>query len=137
MGACYAPDVRFSDPVFPDLAGDRARAMWAMLTARGKDLRLEFSAVSSDGATGRAHLDAWYTFSATGRPVHNSIEASFTFRGGLIAMHTDQFDLWRWTRQALGMKGILLGWSPIVQGAVRRQAARSLDRWIAGGGGHG
>jgi len=27
MAACYAPDVRFSDPVFPDLRGSRAGAM--------------------------------------------------------------------------------------------------------------
>ena len=133
MGACYAPDVRFSDPVFPALVGEEARGMWRMLCARGKDLVLEFRDVEADDRHGSAHWEAWYTFSATGRPVHNIIEASFTFRGGLMATHTDRFDLWRWTRQALGVKGILLGWSPIVQGAVRRQAARSLDRWIAGG----
>lgn len=131
MGACYAPDVRFSDPVFPDLRGDRARAMWAMLCERGKDLRLEFSNVISDGVSGAAHLDAWYTFTTTRRPVHNIIDATFTFRGGLIATHIDRFDLYRWTRQALGVKGLLLGWTPLVQGAVRTQGAKGLDRWIS------
>ena len=131
MGTCYAPDVRFSDPVFPDLRGDQARGMWAMLCARGKDLRLEFSSVTAEGDRGSAHLEAWYTFSATGRQVHNVIDASFTFRDGLIATHTDRFDLYRWARQALGVKGTLLGWTPLVQNAIRAQGAKGLERWMA------
>ena len=41
MAACYAPDVHFSDPVFPDLRGSQAGAMWRMLTehARGASHR--------------------------------------------------------------------------------------------------
>jgi ketosteroid isomerase-like protein len=131
MVACYAPDVRFSDPVFPDLVGDRAKGMWRMLCARGKDLRIEFSGIEADGGSGRAHWEAWYTFSATGRQVHNVIDAAFTFREGLIASHTDRFDLYRWTRQALGPTGVLLGWTPMVQGKVRGQAAKALDSFLA------
>ena len=41
MAACYAPDVTFSDPVFPDLRGAQAGAMWRMLTASSTDLRVE------------------------------------------------------------------------------------------------
>ena len=130
MVACYAPDVRFTDPVFPDLVGDRARAMWRMLVGRGKDLRLAFRDIRADDRTGAAHWEAWYTFSATGRTVHNMIDASFTVRDGLIATHTDRFDLYRWSRQALGMKGTLLGWTPFVQGAIRRQADAALTRYL-------
>jgi ketosteroid isomerase-like protein len=130
MVACYAPDVRFSDPVFPDLAGDRARGMWRMLCARGKDLRIEFRDVAADETTGRAHWEAWYTFSASGRPVHNVIDAEFRFADGLIVEHRDRFDLYCWTRQALGTTGVLLGWTPFVQGKVRRQAARALDSYL-------
>ena len=129
MAACYAPDVRFSDPVFPALQGDQARAMWRMLCARGKDLRIEFAEVRAGDHTGSAHWEAWYTFSASGRKVHNVIEARFTFANGLIATHTDTFDLYRWSRQALGLKGTLLGWTPLVQGAIRRQAQTALDRF--------
>jgi len=129
--ACYHPDVEFSDPVFPDLRGDRARAMWRMLILRGKDLRVEARDFAADDRAGSAHWDAWYTFSATGRPVHNSIDARFTFQDGLIRTHRDTFDLWRWSAQALGAKGSLLGWSGFVQGAIRKQAARALDDFIA------
>ena len=81
MAACYAPDATFRDPAF-DLAGAEVGAMWAMLCARGKDLALEWRDVRADDRAGSAHWEARYTFSVTGRPVHNVIDAAFTFRDG-------------------------------------------------------
>lgn len=130
MAACYAPGASFSDPVFRDLRGPAVGAMWRMLCERGTDLRVEASGIEAVTDQGRAHWEAWYTFSATGRPVHNIIQASFQFRDGLIQRHADTFDLYRWARQALGVKGILLGWTPPVQRAIRAQAARALDGFI-------
>jgi len=133
MVACYAPQVTFQDPVFT-LAGWRARAMWRMLCERGKDLRVTVAEVRGDDMTGSARCDAWYTYSATGRPVHNVITATFEFANGRIVRHVDRFDLHRWASQALGLKGLLLGWAPPVQRAIRRQAARGLDAFIAARG---
>jgi ketosteroid isomerase-like protein len=127
MVACYAPDVRFSDPVFPDLEGQRAGAMWKMLCERGKDLKIEFRDVRADATAGSAHWEAWYTFSATGRHVHNVIDATFEFRDGLIVRHTDRFDLHRWAGLALGLPGKLLGWTPLLQNKIRAMAAKGLD----------
>jgi ketosteroid isomerase-like protein len=131
MAACYAPDVVFSDPVFPKLEGVQAGNMWRMLCAAGKDLRVEASGIEADDTTGRAHWDAWYTFSATGRSVHNIIDARFEFANGLIRRHTDTFDLWRWSRLALGPSGLFLGWSPLVQNTIRDRARRGLEKWTA------
>lgn len=130
MAACYAPDATFSDPVFRDLQGPRVAAMWRMLCERATDLRIEASDIEAEGDRGSARWEAWYTFSATGRPVHNIIRASFEFRDGLILRHTDAFDLAAWARQALGLKGLLLGWTPLVQNAIRAQAARGLDAFL-------
>jgi ketosteroid isomerase-like protein len=127
MVACYAPDVQFSDPVFPDLKGERAIAMWRMLCERGKDLKIEFRDVHADDRAGSAHWEAWYSFSATGRQVHNIIDATFAFRDGKIVSHTDRFDLHRWAGLALGMPGKLLGWTPMLQNKVRAMAGKSLD----------
>ncbi len=71
-------------------------------------------------------------FSQTGNTVVNHIEADFRFRDGKIVEHNDHFDLWRWARQALGMKGVLLGWAPPVQNAIRKQAAKGLAAYRAG-----
>ena len=129
MAACYAPDSRFTDPVF-DLAGVQVGAMWSMLCERGKDLRLEWREIRADDATGSAHWEPRYTFSATGRPVHDIIDSAFTFNAGRIVRHVDTFDLWRWSRMALGAKGALLGWTPIVRNAIRGQARRGLEAWM-------
>ncbi len=132
MAACYTSDATFSDPVFPNLRGPEVGGMWRMLCARAADLRITCSDIQVATDQGSAHWEAWYTYSTTGRPVHNVIEARFTFRDGLIVTHRDRFDLYRWTRQALGLKGVLLGWAPPVQGAIRAQAAKALDRYLKG-----
>jgi hypothetical protein len=127
----YSNDVRFSDPVFPGLVGDRAKAMWKMLTARSTGLRIELSKLQADDTKGSAHWEAFYKFGPAQRPVHNIIDATYVFRDGLIAEHTDEFNFWRWSRQALGISGLLLGWTPMIQNKVRATAAKGLDAFIA------
>jgi len=131
MAACYAPRAEFVDPVF-ELHGAEIGAMWAMLCERGVDLRVEARDIAADRERGAAHWEAWYTFSATGRPVHNVIDATFAFDDdGRIARHQDTFDLWRWSRMALGAKGAALGWTRTAKKAIRAEARKSLDAWIA------
>jgi ketosteroid isomerase-like protein len=130
MAACYHPEVHFSDEVF-DLHGADAGLMWRMLTTNGKDLSIEASAIDADERTGRAHWDARYTFSGTGRKVLNRIDASFEFRDGLIVRHVDRFDFWAWSRQALGAPGWLLGWTGFLRAKVQAKAAAGLAAFKA------
>ena len=131
MAAAYRPDVQFSDEVFPELKGAEAAGMWRMLCVQGKDLHVVASQIAANDTEGRAHWEAWYTFSATGRKVHNVIEARFTFKDGLIATHTDSFDFWAWSKQALGTAGTLLGWSPVLKYKIRKVAAKGLAQFLA------
>jgi hypothetical protein len=103
-------------------AGD----MWRMLASRAQGLSLTFDEVQANDQTGSARWVATYLFSQTGRTVVNRIQANFAFRDGKIVEHRDRFDLWRWARQALGLKGWLLGGLPPVQAAIRRQALKGL-----------
>ncbi|HEX5802173.1 MAG TPA: nuclear transport factor 2 family protein [Azospira sp.] len=128
MGACYADDARFSDPVFGDLDAAGVRAMWTMLCARASDLDVTVDHIDADDQYGRTRWIATYTFSKTGRPVRNVIDAEYAFRDGRIVRHTDRFDLWRWAGMALGWKGRLLGWLPAVQNTIRAEALRGLRR---------
>ena len=130
MAACYHADATFSDPVFQGLRGKEPGAMWQMLCERGKDLKVVYSGVRADDRTGSAHWDATYTFGPTGRAVLNKIDAAFTFKDGKILDHKDQFDLWRWSRQALGPIGLLLGWSPFVANKIRKTARQGLDAYL-------
>jgi ketosteroid isomerase-like protein len=130
MIACYHPDIEFSDPVFPGLRGRRARAMWAMLGERKADPNdRTFRDVRADDHRGSAHWEAKYKFPLNGRPVHNIIDAEFEFEDGKIRKHTDTFDFWRWSRQALGAPGILLGWGPL-KGPLRKKLAARLDEFM-------
>ncbi len=133
MAACYAEDARFDDEAFSLAGRHEIGGMWSMLCeavkAKGRDVwKLDVSAVTDDSA----HWEAHYRFSATGRMVHNIIEAKFEFNAaGLITRHRDSFDFWRWARQALGAPGMLLGWSPFLRGKVRAQAASNLKKFLA------
>jgi ketosteroid isomerase-like protein len=131
MAACYAPEVSFSDPVFPDLHGDEAGAMWRMLTERATDLRIELLEREAGDERGSARWRAHYTFTQTGRPVVNDVRASFRFAGGLIVEHRDEFDFHRWARQALGPVGLVLGWTPLLRASVRRRARAGLEQFRA------
>jgi ketosteroid isomerase-like protein len=137
MASCYAPEVRFEDPVFQLKGKDEVMSMWSMLGAatRATSLdvwKLEWRDVEAEAHSGRAHWEAHYRFSATGRMVHNRIDAAFRFRDGLIVEHVDRFDFWAWSRQALGAPGLLLGWTPMLRNKVRAQAATKLALFRAG-----
>ena len=130
MAACYHPDIAFSDPAFPMLRGKAATAMWSMLCGRGKDLEIILGDVSGDADGGRAHWEAKYTFSQTGRFVHNKIDAVFAFRDGKIVRHVDSFGFWAWASQALGAIGTMLGWCGPLKARVRKKADKSLSDYM-------
>jgi hypothetical protein len=132
MNACYGRSIRFSDPVFRDLEGDQVRAMWHMFCESGSDVVIGYSDVSADDRTGKAHWEATYSLSGSDRVIHNVIEAEFVFRDGSIYRHRDSFDLWKWTRMALGTSGTLLGWSGPVKNRVRGTAMRQLNKFMEG-----
>lgn len=130
MASCYHQDVVFSDPVFTELHGWKAKAMWRMLCERGKDLELQYSEVRAEGDSGSAHWEADYTFSQSGLKVHNVIDAGFKFRDGLIIEHRDRFDLRKWMGMALGLKGSVLGMFPFGRKAVSSKAMAGLALYI-------
>lgn len=132
MSGCYSDRAVFSDPVFPHLDADEARAMWRMFCTSGNDIQVTHSDVVADDSSGAARWEAVYDFPKTGRRVHNKIAASFRFEDGLIVRHVDSFDLYHWNRMALGAPGALFGWSPFVKSQVRKQAQAQLRRFRSG-----
>src|SRR5882762_215596 len=130
MEPAYHPEVHFTDPVF-DLHGPRVIGMWRMLCTSSTDLTLVNPFVEADDRRGRARWEATYTFSLTGRKVLNVIDASFEFRDGKIVRHIDDFNFWKWSSQALGPSGMLLGWTPLVRAKVQRTANARLEKFLA------
>ena len=108
--------------------------MWRFLCARKADPATRtFSAVtaSRDGTTGSAHWEAHYKFPLNGNPVHNVIEARFTFKDGLILEHRDSFDFFWWARQAFGLQGLVLGWTSVFQARVQASVRSRMDAYLA------
>jgi ketosteroid isomerase-like protein len=130
MTACYDPKIVFSDPAFGTLEGKDATAMWHMLCGRARDLHVNVTKIQADDTSGSADWQAKYLFGPNRRPVHNMVKAAFDFRDGKIVKHADSFDMWKWTRMALGSVGTLLGWSPFLKAAVRKSVRRQLDEFM-------
>ncbi|WP_179353614.1 nuclear transport factor 2 family protein [Winogradskyella vidalii] len=132
MASCYHDAIVFEDSAFGTLEGERAKAMWLMLceSQKGKDFKVEFSNIEANETTGSAHWEALYTFSKTGRKVHNVIEAQFEFKDGLIIKHTDTFDLHKWAKQAMGIKGIFFGGMQFFKNKLQSQTNLLLDDFI-------
>ena len=130
MAQCYAPDATFSDPVFVGLRGEQPGGMWRMLTSRAKDLTVDLVSRDAQENAGTAHWIAHYRFAQTGREVVNDVHSRFRFVDGLIAEQVDDFDFHRWSRQALGLPGLLLGWTPKLRSSVQSKARAGLDKYL-------
>ncbi len=134
MQACYAAEAQFDDEVFSLQGAAQIGGMWRMLcgATRGNEAarahwKLDVSNITASSAQWEAH----YLLGASGRRVHNRIDARFEFDGqGLITRHRDRFDFWAWSRQALGTTGWLLGWTPMLRNKVRYTADGNLRRYL-------
>lgn len=130
MAEAYHPEAVFYDPVFGSLEGPQVRAMWEMLLSGATELDLQFGDVVIDEGYGSCRWVATYIFPATRKRVVNKARARFRFEDGLIAEHFDDFSFYRWASQALGWKGVVFGWTSMLQRAVRRKALNRLERFM-------
>lgn len=127
----YHDDITFEDPAFGVLHGQDAKDMWRMLckTQKGKDFKVIFSKIENTPQEGKARWEAYYTFTKTGRKVHNVINASFKLKDGKIINHIDRFNLYRWARQAMGLKGFLFGWTDFFRKKLNNQTRFLLSEF--------
>ncbi len=132
MLECYHPEIKFEDPAFGAIEGDRAKGMWSMLLERSKgDIDISFRDVESLGDKGSAKWKAVYQYGPKKRNVVNEIEANFVFKDGKIIEHKDDFDLWKWSKQALGVPGLLLGWSGFMRNKIQKTTNGLLDKYMS------
>ena len=131
MNSCYSDDVVFFDPVFGLLKGEEACSMWAMLCKNAKDFTLTYgNIVTLDEEYSTCDWVATYTFYKTGNRVVNKIKANMRFADGKIIEHSDAFSLHKWSKQAFGIPGVLIGWNSFFQNKIKRQAKQNLLRYM-------
>jgi hypothetical protein len=130
MVACYHDQIRFSDPAFGELHGKTVSKMWEMLISKSKKpILITFSDIVANEASGSATWQATYHFGKSQRLVRNHIKAHFEFSQGMIITHHDHFDMWKWSQQALGWHGWLLGWTPWMKRKIRTQSLNMLSKF--------
>ena len=131
MNSCYRDDIIFFDPVFNLLERNQVKSMWKMLCTTAKNFELQFSnIVALDEEYYTCEWIASYTFSRTGRRVINKVKAFMRVADGKIIEHSDGFSLHKWSMQALGFSGWLLGWNRFFQTKIKNQARRSLNKFM-------
>ena len=132
MAECYTNDIVFSDPVFGLLKGDEVRGMWKMLCTRAKDFSLQFDNIKTDdNEYYTCEWTAKYIFSKSGRQVVNKCKAFMRVQDGVIIEHSDAFKYYKWVRQALGLPGLLLGWSGFMHNKIVKNARKQLTDFLA------
>lgn len=132
MNACYSNDIVFYDPVFELLENGRAKDMWEMLCKNASDLSLTYGNIKNLGEDYyTCDWVATYTFSQTGRKVVNNVKAHMKIADGKIVEHSDAFSLHKWSTQALGFSGWLLGWNSFFQRKIKNKARRNLVNYIS------
>lgn len=130
MQNSYADNTVFNDSVFRNLDAREVKAMWQMLISRGVDMNLTFGNIKENGGKVSAYWEAHYTFTATGRKVVNKINAEFELENGKIVRHTDDFNFYKWAKQAFGAGGFLLGWTTAFKAKVGETAKKKLEEYM-------
>ena len=131
MNALYKADVEaiFNDPVFRNLSTQEVQAMWSMLLRGSKDLEVTYTVVETTETSAVVDWVATYTYSVTGKKVVNHVRSHMTLENGLITKQIDNFDLSKWTSQALPpVVAQVFAWLPDL--TIRKLARKTLKNYI-------
>jgi len=130
MLECFHENIVFRDQVFGRLEGEEVNKMWRMLLQYGKkNLQISYKDLEADEFSGTAKWRAVYYYGRKRRQVINLIESSFKFQDNKIIEQVDHYDMWKWSGQALGWKGWLLGWSIYFTTKVQEKSREKLRKY--------
>lgn len=122
---CYHKNVIYDDVGFGQQKGEKAKAVWRFLIQNvGENAVISFSDIQTFNNTGYANWTTTYPFGK--RIITNNIKATFHFKDGKIIFHKDEYSLWKWSQQAFGIIGYLIGWSPIFRWLIRWQMKKKI-----------
>lgn len=108
MRARYAPTVSFHDPLFGHLKGaDQVMRMWTSIMPKADPFQITPSAATAPVPRGDGSYElsvTWDAFYGLGSArIHNHSVSTLVIADGMIVQQRDDWDLDRWTAQALPM----------------------------------
>jgi hypothetical protein len=139
MARCYHDKASFSDPIYPDLREERIVYMWHELLAAATDnapkekstnrlnltdLLLEYRILFGDERKAQVQWTATYRYGK--RSVRNEVLSTLAIWDDKIVRQVDEYNFWSWSRQALGLPGLVFGAMPWYQRSVQRSAQSRL-----------
>ena len=109
--------------------------MWEMLlTSKKGELKVSYKIARVSDKKGKVNWVAEYHFGKNNRKVINNVSGEFKFEDGKIIEHIDTFNLWKWSKQAMGTLGYLIGWTPLMKKKIQKSTNKKLNNFIAGQG---
>lgn len=130
MISCYHDNINFKDPAFGELHGEKAKSMWRMLLSQRRKIKIDYEILEVSSKSACVEWKANYKYGPNKRKVHNHVMAYFKFEDGKIIKHRDRFNLWNWSKQALGITGYLLGWSGYLKSKIQARTNHLLEDYI-------
>lgn len=135
MAACYHPKATFTDPAFGELNCLEVQMMWRMLISRSNsNLHVVCTKITSNHDTVVAHWTAIYVFGKAKRKVTNHVTSQFEMANGLVVRQVDNFNLFSWAKQALGAKGVMLGWTTFFRNQLQKKSRTMLKKYMLANG---
>lgn len=129
MARCYHDKASFSDPIYPDLREENIVYLWFSRLSKHQSIDLQYRVVFADERKAQVEWTAISPFN--GKAVKIEGLSTFALWDETIVRHVDEFSFVKWSRQAQGLKGWLLGGSRFYQARVQRSARSQLEQ-VAG-----
>jgi ketosteroid isomerase-like protein len=111
----YAPNATFKDPIYDLKDRGEVLKMWKSLFAAGKDLKVTYEILETNGDKAKVAWKADYK--VFGRKVHNEAVSELTVKNGQIVEQKDSWSWSKWAKQALPL-GPLVDFPPVKAGLL-------------------
>jgi ketosteroid isomerase-like protein len=124
--AVYAADCRIDHPLIGRMSKDEFSKAVQAFIRQTPDYELEFQISHAGAQRVDAEWALTHVFHLTGRTIRLAGATTYFLSANRITRHIDQFDRRAWSRQAMGMTGLVLSFVPGWRSFVERELRRAL-----------
>jgi hypothetical protein len=130
MRSLCDPKITFNDPVYTSLQGKSVFALHHFMAERRICPTITIRSISEKGNRVKVKWTNEYEYATYKTHISIDVRSIFHFEHTSIISQTDQYNLWKWSKMALGFTGTYLGWTPMFRSTLRRSSQQSLATFI-------